>query len=84
MTADEIWSITDIHVETENDTLNKGISLLYLKKQLHNFELIKMRSYCFFGILKSDLITTYKEKESELISKNQLNGRNISCIWTKK
>ncbi|MDN3676721.1 class I SAM-dependent methyltransferase [Flavobacterium paronense] len=84
MTADEIWSVTDIHVETKNDTLNKGISLDYLKKQLPNFELIKMRSYCFFGVLKSDLIDSYKEKESKFIAENQVNGRNISCIWIKK
>lgn len=84
MTADEIWSITDIHVETKNNTSNKGISLEYLKNQLPNFELIKMRSYCFYGVLKSELIDSYKEKESKLISENQLNGRNISCVWMKK
>lgn len=84
MTTDEIWSITDIHVETKNDSINKGISLIYLKKQLPNFELIKMRSYCFFGVLKSDLIDNYKEEESKLIVENQINGRNISCIWMKK
>ena len=84
MTADEIWSITDIHVETKKDNTNKGISLNYLKKQLYNFELIKMRSYCFFGVLKSDLTDSYKDKESKFISENQINGRNISCIWIKK
>ena len=84
MTADEIWSVTDIHVETKNDTVNKGISLDYFKKQLQNFELIKMRSYCFFGVLKSDLLASCKEKESKLIAENQVNGRNISCIWIKK
>lgn len=84
ITADEIWSITDIHVETKNNTWNKGISLQYLKKQLPDFELIKMRSYCFYGLLKIDLIDSYKEKESKLISESQPNGRNISCVWMKK
>lgn len=84
MSADEIWSITDIHVETKNDTVNKGISLYYLKRQLPNFELIKMRSYCFFGVLISELIDNYKEMEEKFIADNQLNGRNISCIWIKK
>jgi len=84
MTADEIWSVTDIHVETKSDVLNKGISLLFLQKQLHNFNLIKMRSYGFFGILKSDLLDSYKEKEEQFIAENQVNGRNISCIWLKK
>jgi len=84
MTADEIWTVTDIHVETKSDTINKGISLNYLKKQLENFKLIKMRSYGFYGFLKSDLMEDYKEKEEKLIQDNQLNGRNIACVWIKK
>jgi 2-polyprenyl-3-methyl-5-hydroxy-6-metoxy-1,4-benzoquinol methylase len=84
MTADEIWSVTDIHVETKTDSVNKGISLKFLKNQLQNFELIKMRSYGFFGYLKSDLIESYQAEESQLIAENQTNGRNISCVWMKK
>jgi 2-polyprenyl-3-methyl-5-hydroxy-6-metoxy-1,4-benzoquinol methylase len=84
MTADEIWSVTDIHVETKNNTVNKGISLNFLKKQLENFDLIQMRSYGFYGFLKSDLIEKYRNDEEQLIQENQLNGRNISCIWIKK
>lgn len=84
MTADQIWSVTDIHVETQTDTLNKGISLKFLKNQLQEFELIKMRSYGFFGLLKSDLIPSFKAEEDKLIAQNQINGRNISCIWIKK
>jgi 2-polyprenyl-3-methyl-5-hydroxy-6-metoxy-1,4-benzoquinol methylase len=84
LTADEIWSVTDIHVETKSDVINKGISLRFLQKQLNNYDLIKMRSYGFFGYLKSDLLDTYKEKEEQFIGENQLNGRNISCLWIKK
>lgn len=84
MTADEIWSVTDIHVETKTDKVNKGISLEFLGKQLKNFDLIKMRSYGFYGFLKSDLIEEYKEKEEQFIQENQVNGRNISGIWLKK
>lgn len=84
MTADEIWSVTDIHVETKTNTLNKGISLSFLKTELKNFDLIRMRSYGFYGFLKSDLIDSYKEKEEAFIRDNQINGRNISCIWIKK
>jgi 2-polyprenyl-3-methyl-5-hydroxy-6-metoxy-1,4-benzoquinol methylase len=84
MTADEIWSVTDIHVETKTDRVNKGISLEFLKKQLKNFDLIRMRSYGFFGFLKSDLMESYKDKEELFIADNQLNGRNISCIWIKR
>jgi len=82
MSADEMWSVTDIHVETKTDT-NKGISLQFLKNKLPNFELIQFRSYGFFGVLKSDLSSHFKEKEEEFIAQNQNNGRNISCIWIK-
>ncbi len=83
MTADEIWSVTDIHVETKTDILNKGISLQFLKKQLENFTLISQRSYGFYGKLKSELDKDLVKKEEEFISQKQLNGRNISCVWIK-
>ncbi len=83
MSADEIWSVTDIHVETKSNSINKGISLQYLNKQLSNFKLINQRSYGFYGALKSDLNTKYRTKEDKYISDNELSGRNISCIWIK-
>jgi 2-polyprenyl-3-methyl-5-hydroxy-6-metoxy-1,4-benzoquinol methylase len=84
MTAYEIWTVTDIHVETKSDTVSKGISLNFLKKQLENFQLIRMRSYGFYGFLKSDLLENYKENEEKFIQENQLNGRNLACVWVKK
>jgi ubiquinone/menaquinone biosynthesis C-methylase UbiE len=83
MSADEIWSVTDIHVESKNEYLNKGISFHFLKEQLENYTLINKRSYGFYGVLKSDLNSKYKEKEEKFISKNDLSGRNISCVWRK-
>ncbi len=71
------------HVETKNDN-NKGISLQFLRNNLSNFELIKFRSYGFYGVLKSDLPENYKAKEETFIMQNQINGRNISCLWIKK
>lgn len=83
MSADEIWSVTDIHVETKDNRLNKGISFQFLKKKMLNFELINYRSYGFYGVLTNDLPEKFKEIEEQLISENELNGRNISCIWKK-
>ena len=83
MTADEIWSVTDIHVENNHSKEHKGISLEYLRKQLTGYDLISQRSYGFYGNLKSNLSEKYKHYEEELISKNELNGRNISCVWVK-
>lgn len=84
MSADEIWSVTDIHIETKGDTENKGISLKFLKNELKNFTLVNQRSYGFYGFLKSDLLPVFKDKEAALIAKNELSGRNLSCIWIKK
>ncbi|SKB60004.1 Methyltransferase domain-containing protein [Salegentibacter holothuriorum] len=84
MNADEIWSVTDIHVQNEANLSSKGISLNFLKKHLKTFNLINQRSYGFFGKLKSDLDDELKQKEEKLIRKNQLNGRNLSCIWMKE
>jgi hypothetical protein len=35
-------------------------------------------------MLKCDLAEEFKIRETELISENQLNGRNIAAIWVKK
>jgi 2-polyprenyl-3-methyl-5-hydroxy-6-metoxy-1,4-benzoquinol methylase len=84
MTADEIWSVTDIHVENKFNSTNKGISLNYLKNHFKNLQLIKQRSYAFYNVLKSDLPEELKKNEDAFIAQNELNGRNISCIWIKK
>jgi uncharacterized protein involved in exopolysaccharide biosynthesis len=55
-----------------------------LKKQLPNFELIKQRSYAFYSFLKSELPEELQANETLFIAQNELNGRNISCIWIKK
>ncbi len=83
MTADEIWTVTDIHVESKLNPVNKGISFEFLKKNLTNFQLIKQRSYAFYSVLKSDLPEELKRNEDLFIAQNELNGRNISCIWIK-
>ncbi|MGK4569280.1 hypothetical protein [Flavobacterium sp. 3HN19-14] len=83
MTADEIWSVTDIHVETKTDTENKGISIQFLKTQLTDFVLVNQRSYGFFGVLKSDLPSEFTATEDRLIKENDLSGRNVSAIWIK-
>lgn len=83
MTAEEIWSVTDIHVENKTDAVNKGISARELKDYLKDFTLINQRSYAFYGVLKSDLSDELKKNEQLFISRNELNGRNISCIWIK-
>ncbi|MCY2687868.1 class I SAM-dependent DNA methyltransferase [Salinimicrobium sp. TH3] len=83
LTADEIWSITDIHVGSLQDGTMKGISIDLLKGSLGNFTLINQRSYGFYGKLKADLDPEFKKKEQDLINENKLDGRNISGLWVK-
>ncbi|HEY0045738.1 MAG TPA: class I SAM-dependent methyltransferase [Flavobacterium sp.] len=84
MSADEIWSVTDIHVETPSETKNKGISIKFLTEQLVNFDLVSLRSYAFYGDLKSSLPEPYREREQGYINTAQINGRNIAGVWVKK
>lgn len=84
MTADEIWSVTDIHVESKHDENARGISFAYLKNTLRNFSLISHRTYGFYGVLKHDLPKELQANETQWIAENQLNGRNLACVWQKK
>lgn len=84
LTADEIWSVTDIHVESKNDSQARGISFAFLKQKLQNFTLLSHRSYGFYGVLKNDLPSTMQANESQWITENQLNGRNLACVWQKQ
>ncbi len=84
MTADEIWSVTDIQIEMDKGEENGGISYAFLQEQLVNFQPVSHRSYGFFGLLKSDLSAEFKIEEADCIASNQLNGRNLSAAWIKK
>lgn len=82
-TPDEIWSITDIHVEDLPYSTNDGISLNWLKTKLTNYKLITARGYCFYGELYSELLPFYKLKELQLFKNKEINGRNLCGIWKK-
>ncbi len=83
MTSEEIWSVTDIHVEDLPFSTGTGISLQLLKENLADYSLIKARSYGFFGILKSKLIPEFQILEEKAIGNGELNGRNIAGAWIK-
>ena len=83
MTAQELWSVTDIHIKDDNSK-EKGIFLQQLEGGKYNLKLLSKRSYGFFGELKSNLQNKYKKEEEKLIQKHELTGRNLSCIWVKR
>ena len=83
LSPQEIWSVTDIHVEGLPYSSNNGISIRTLYTYLQNFKLLDIKSYCFYGVMPSNLPTKYLKHEKELFNSSDLFGRNISCIWKK-
>ncbi len=83
MSAEEIWSVTDIHVEKLPYSIGGGISLKFLQSNLRNYNLLKARSYGFFGPLKSELPVELQIREQRSIDGNEKNGRHLSGVWIK-
>ncbi|RZJ28140.1 MAG: class I SAM-dependent methyltransferase [Flavobacterium sp.] len=83
MTAKEIWSVTDIHVENLPYSTGAGIRLGFLSENLDNYNLVSSRSYGFYGFLSSELLPEYQHEEQCLISQRATNGHYLSAIWMK-
>jgi len=81
--ANEIWSVTDIHVEDLPFSTNRGISSKELAQILTGYTIIKRRSYGFFGRLKSDLPEQLKSVEDGLIERVDVSGRQLAWVWKK-
>lgn len=84
MTSEEIWSVTDIHVEDLPFSTGSGVSIKALSQLLNDYTLISSRSYGFFGPLKSSLPIKYQLIEQQLIDERAPNGRNVSAVWIRK
>ena len=83
LSDNEIWSITDIHVEGLPYSASDGISRKTLISALPSYQLIGYRTYCFFGLLSNHLTNEYQKKERELSLAGDLHGRNFGSIWLK-
>lgn len=84
LTDAEIWSVTDIHVEGLPNNHGKGISLQFLKEHLPAYELKKIRSYAFFGELRTNLPEPFQAKEQQWIQEGKLDGRELAAVWQLK
>jgi SAM-dependent methyltransferase len=74
MTAGEVWSVTDLHVVS-------GISMKKMRDQLASYEPISMRSYAFFGRMRSELPTSLQVEERRLSTIHSKNGMQVAGAW---
>ncbi len=82
MREDEIWSVTDIHVDGLPFSTGTGISLSRMRELLP-YQLIGARSYGFFGFLESELPAEFRSREQQLIQEHAVNGRYLAATWIK-
>ncbi len=78
MDAEEIWKITDLRVHDGH-----GVSIGELKTALPNLELVSVRSYAFFGRMRSELPLRLAKQEDELISARARNGLYVGAAWKR-
>jgi hypothetical protein len=79
MTDDELWMVTDIHVEN-----GKGIAINELRQYLHEFELLTSCTYSFFGKMWSELPVEFKREEERLFAAGATNGWHTAGVWQKR
>lgn len=83
LTATELWSVTDIHVEGLPYSIGKGITRDMLTENLKKSSLLTYRTYGFFGMLASNLDDEYKVLEHSLSVKKDGHGRHFCSAWLK-
>jgi 2-polyprenyl-3-methyl-5-hydroxy-6-metoxy-1,4-benzoquinol methylase len=79
MLPDDIWSVTDIHVHDD-----RGVSIRELRELLPGCTLLSLRSYSFFGAMKSEIPPKFASLEQMLIRQNAPNGSHVAGAWRKK
>lgn len=75
LTVQELYSITDIHVQ------DGGISIARMKSWLPGYDCLSQRSYAFMGKLPSELPPRWRKLEDGLIAARALNGSHTGAIW---
>lgn len=84
LTAEEIWSVTDIHVPNLPFSIGRGISLEEIGRHLPSYRLVARRSYGFWGKLHSELPAGWQEAERRMIESGEPGGAWIAGAWQKR
>jgi len=79
LTDDEMWMVTDIHVEN-----GQGISLREMHQLMPAFRLLFSLSYSFFGRMWSELPDKFRLEEERLYNAGAPNGWNVAGVWLKR
>jgi SAM-dependent methyltransferase len=72
----DLNAITDIHV-----TQAGGISIQMMRSWLPEYGLISVRSYGFYGELRSELPASLQKEEDRLIAKRAAEGFYLGAAW---
>jgi hypothetical protein len=84
MTAEELWSVTDVHVPDLPFSIGGGLSIRGMKTLLPDYTLDAHRSYSFFGAMLTDLPSSFRNRESELSRAHALDGYQVGAIWRRR
>lgn len=79
LTIPEMYRITDIHVNS-----GEGIRVGSLKALLPDYELIRSRTYGFFGVLPSELPPEMQSRERELSDAVSQEGFHVGAMWRRR
>ena len=83
LTAAEIWSVTDIHVDNLPFSWGDGIRVQTLTDGLGDYTPLALRSYAFFGVLQPELPPDLQPTEATLIAQHAMNGKYLGGIWQR-
>ena len=76
LTVAEMFAITDIHVQD-----GQGISIAQMRRWLPDHDLVSLRTYAFWGQLRSLLSEPRKLVEDQLVAQQALNGAQVGAAW---
>lgn len=72
----ELYALTDIHARE-----GEGISVERIRSWLPEYELLTVRSYGFYGKLRSELPAALQKEEDRLIAARAANGFHVAAAW---
>jgi len=83
LTAEELWSVTDIHVPGNAFAVGNGVSMELIRRALPGYTSVVRRSYGFFGQLAGDLPAALRWRERALVKAGAREGYFLAGAWAR-